>query len=189
MNYNMKLEENEIMLENVHNWLLLYYHHSAVIAIKNQQKDSEAFDKLFNIINYETTDHTIDETTEHMVDETTEHTIDETTEHTIDETTDHKVDETTDHKVDETTEHMVDETTDHKVDNILKKLTKKHLKRGPKSEKYKLKNVIKYDELKNFFGFTQKDAANKLQINLSTLKKLCKANNIKKWPYKKLKIK
>ena len=157
MNYNMKLEENEIMLENVHNWLLLYYHHSAVIAIKNREKDSEAFNKLFDIINYETTDHTVDETT--------------------------------DHTVDETTDHKVDETTDHKVDNILKKLTKKHLKRGPKSEKYKLKNVIKYDELKSFFGFTQKDAANKLQINLSTLKKLCKANNIKKWPYKKPKIK
>ena len=69
--------------------------------------------------------------------------------------------------------------------NPLQKLTKEHLRRGPKDKEYKISTVIKYNEISKFFNMTLTNAAEKLNISKSLLKRLCRENGITKWPFSK----
>ena len=69
--------------------------------------------------------------------------------------------------------------------NPLQKLTKEHLRRGPKDKEYKISTVIKYNEISKFFNMTLTNAAEKLNMSKSLLKRLCRENGITKWPFRK----
>ena len=134
MEINKYYEQHEIKLQKIHDWLLLYHHHVAVLTL-NKQEHQKIVDSLFYNIGI--------------------------------------------------TRQQEQEQKQEQEINPLQKLTKEHLRRGPKDKEYKISTVIKYNEISKFFNMTLTNAAEKLNISKSLLKRLCRENGITKWPFSK----
>jgi hypothetical protein len=48
--------------------------------------------------------------------------------------------------------------------------------------------AIAFEELQTYFRLPEKEVAKRLEICLTSLKKVCRANGIFRWPYRKVRI-